>query len=460
MKYSQFENNIKSKFYNTTAMVDTNTLIANIHALDGDKNKKRPFIFYFTIFAVAALSLLLFNFNQNNSKNRILPATKKESKNEINNPAKHKIPTNEIKEKIVVSPAKPVALENKTKINLSSNINNVSKHKKTGNTTLKNSLSETTQIKTPMPDITQMVNTQTVNSDIHKSVDKGDLSSIEGVNKIHPFLSINSSFSSLKNKKLWGDPTDCYSFGPRYRFNWLLGVEIGLLKPFKSLSNKNAEPNLVFDVRKEHEKPLEGLQAAIFTKVIREDIPFFMKLGVSYTRITDRLKYKYSYIEHDTIQGIISITKSENGDTLTVIYGDIIRDITIDRNISQHYYFHLIDIPLTLGYRFGFKGFSLEAELGAMFNIRTGTTGNILNAPNTIVPVKDVNLFRTRLGFSYFAGLNIVFPVSHKGEMFASARFRYIPNQFSLSDNPIKQNYSLAGFHIGYMYNLTKRSYD
>ena len=39
------------------------------------------------------------------------------------------------------------------------------------------------------------------------------------------------------------------------------------------------------------------------------------------------MNLEYSYIKRDTTQGIISITVSQTGDTITTIYGDIITGV-------------------------------------------------------------------------------------------------------------------------------------
>ncbi len=467
MRYIQFEQHIHKEIYNSTVSVDTDSLIENIHSVNDSNNKKRVFLIAFLFLSIISFSL--FNRNKKPRNNSFLPVFENEKTRHENEKMKTKIKhdfaySSKTKDKNITknisNPAtdsiisdfnkKPEHKYFLTDTNLKQNntLNNI-----TGDDDIKSTdvfeqtIAKSSIIETKQLDLKNEFKNKTIS-----------------VNKIknlkYALKSTNTRLGIGLSKLMPGDPTGCYSFGPKFRLNWLLGVEVGLLKPFKKFRYTGIEPSIVFDLRKEKEKPLEGLQAAIFTKVIREDIPFYAKLGISYTRITDRFKYNYSYIEHDTIQGIISITQSENGDTLTVIYGDIIRDINIERNLNQHYYFHLIDIPLTLGYSFDINSFAIEAELGAIFNIRTYTTGKILSAPNTVTPVKDLNYFKSSIGFSYFAGINILKSVSYKGEMFAGVRFRYIPNNFSVNTNPIKQNYNLLGFHIGYLYNLTKRSYD
>ncbi len=458
MKYLEFENHIKNEVYNSTAFVDTNALIAGIHSEKNNAGRKK-WLFLF-IMVILAFSIPFGIYNYNNKSSKIIPFNKKSEDKEIQNKELNSSPS------VVSNLTKKEAIEEKP-------ITKTKKKALNVNTIISNKREKNNFINTKKENKPTLVNTTQISKNKDIKAKKENLEYTSKDLKTRKLLNIpdinNNNYSLIENfktrkilktKSLWGDPTGCYSFGPKFRLNWLIGVEAGILKPFKSLSYRSVEPNEVFDIRNAYEKPLEGLQAAIFTKLIRDDIPLYAKLGVSYTRITDRLKHKYSYIEHDTIQGIISVTKSENGDTLTVIMGDIIRDINIERNLSQHYYFHLIDIPFTLGYRFPFKNFSLEAELGAIFNIRTGKTGKILSAPKTILPVTDANMFKNSIGFSYFAGINLITSVSYKGEMFISARFRYIPGNFNISGNPIKQNYSLAGFHIGYLYNLTKRGYD
>ena len=244
----------------------------------------------------------------------------------------------------------------------------------------------------------------------------------------------------------------CYSFKNNSSFSMQLGFEFGIYKPFKKLENTGTSNNELFEIRNKYEMPLEAVRAAAFARIKKKTLPVYLMFGGAYTRITDRLRYNFSYTVQDTVQGIISMTKSENGDTLTIIYGDIIRDKIIEKKVVKHYYFHLIDIPVAIGYEFEFKKFIINAEIGLTYNLNTNTSGFIIDENKNFVSVKNSGLFKSSTNTSYFSAINLIKPVSYNSSMFLNIKGRYIPQNFSNNTNSIRQNYQLTGVNIGSLY--------
>ena len=162
---------------------------------------------------------------------------------------------------------------------------------------------------------------------------------------------------------------------------------------------------------------------------------------------------KYAYTRKDTTQGVISITVSQTGDTITTIYGDIITDRKISGNKVRHYSFSMIDMPVALGVEKEFGSWTAGLEAGAVFNLSLRTSGTILASDTSFVAadLPSAN-FRQSLGVSYFAGVTLGKDIFRAGRLYLAARARFIPDAFSGDQNRIKQSYNFFGINAGYIY--------
>lgn len=122
----------------------------------------------------------------------------------------------------------------------------------------------------------------------------------------------------------------------------------------------------MYNLRKNNETSLEGLQAAIYGRVAHRNSGIYFQSGIYLSRQSERMNLEYNYTKLDTVQGIISITKSSTNDTLTVIYGDIVREINVNGQSIAHHIFQTFDIPLAIGYEraIGAKDFNFGIEGG------------------------------------------------------------------------------------------------
>ena len=447
MRYSEFEKHIKNELYSTTAFVDTEALIKNIHSAKGKIGKR---ILVLLIVFSGVLSIGVYIFNKTNSKpsEQKIPVQFNQNKTgtgqSLAKKPKHLAFDGSIlkSENTFDSGKTPAKIPSRFNNNASIEPQQLSNNSSSSN--VSNIISKRPETKTSGDNL-MLFNKKDRNNFVKISV-------LKSLNSFVTYRRKNIILAYISAVNV----TDCYNFGSGIKMHWLLGVEIGLGKPFRLFEYTDAKQSEVFEIRDKNENPLEALHSAVFAKVISNRIPFFGKAGISYDRITEQLKYKYSYVTKDTTHGIISITQSQNGDTLTVIKGDIIKDITVERNLQQHYYFHLIDIPFSVGYAYRLNGIDLEAEVGASLNIRMFGTGKILTDKNTISSLKDLNLFKKEIGISYFGGFNMLMNVSYRGQMYAGLRFKYFPKTFSNGNNQIKQNYSLSGLNIGFLYHLAE----
>lgn len=230
--------------------------------------------------------------------------------------------------------------------------------------------------------------------------------------------------------------------------------EIGVFKPFKTLESGSLDESTAFKKRTESEKTLEGIELGLYGMLVRDNVPLYLKAGVSYSRISERMDLSYEYIQLDTTVGVISTTVSGNGDTITHVYGDIVTETTFKGSNRQHHYIHLFDIPISMGYTTYIAGLDVGIEAGIKLNFMTRATGNLLVSEKDYTNLSLNRLFKNRLGVSYFGGLMIGRNFGKFGDIYIAPRFTYFPSEFNNQDNHITQRYFNIGLNAGVVYKI------
>lgn len=257
-----------------------------------------------------------------------------------------------------------------------------------------------------------------------------------------------SDLSSANNPFLPG--VKCPSFKRKKKLSFSLIPEIGAFYPlttFRNNSNPNSE---VLEIRQREEKTLEGLQAALYGKISLRSSPWYIKTGINYGRITRRMTFDGSYIKRDTTIGIISITESETGDTVTVVRGPIVTETKVSKYERRHYYHHLWSIPMVIGYQKRFEKFVLGAEAGINFNLLSDQSGYVMTKPDEFGLVKDAGLYKQKMGISYLAQIQAGIPVNDNNILAVAIRANINPNNFAHTNVPLTEKYQMIGAHFMY----------
>ncbi len=265
--------------------------------------------------------------------------------------------------------------------------------------------------------------------------------------------SVNLSTLATSETPLLDMPTDkikCPTFGPkRGRFSFAVIPEIGVMLPNESLVGVPALPASM--IRMQDERALEGLQGALYLKASHSRLPVYLRSGLSYSRISHSLPLTYERVERDTTQGIISLTTSTTGDTITAIIGDIVTETTITGQSTKHYYTHQWDVPVAIGLEQAFGRWIVGIEGGVNINVSTTASGSILRTPSEFGPIESTIDVSRRVGLGFFGGVQLGRNIEGFGEVYLAARARSIPD-ISSTVNVTTQRYMLYGLHAGYVY--------
>jgi len=257
--------------------------------------------------------------------------------------------------------------------------------------------------------------------------------------------------SHLYASKLEPNYVNC----PKFDSNpWIFefGTVMGLSKPNKTLTRKTQDIIPAYTSRANNEKSLEGLDLELFLSAKRARWPVFVKSGINYSRWSERIRIEEDYTEIDTIQGIISITTSQSGDTIKYIYGDIYieRDVEIRKDI--HYYLNRIDIPFSLVYEKEYGNHAFQIEGGTRVNVSTFARGLIYNNNANFSLASKPDFFRRITGLSYFGKLHYRYYLTKNHFIGAQGYYQYLPADMSSEGNMISQKYTNFGFGAQYGY--------
>jgi hypothetical protein len=469
MDYHKFETHLSKTFQNASVEVDTASLIKGIHG-ELPQKKRLGFGWYFAgaFLLMALLGLGYFAFvdgivstdssstSQSGKKEEVLSVPFEGS---TSIPASALTNVNEIK-----TNDKVVDLASKTKVDHSStspSIAVVSNSYPTNNQALtsQNQMYTNTASAlqtTPMasaPADQKNIFTESFSRNIASS-----LNFENQVGKITPLLSTLTLGDLTYKFQIPGRKVECPDFTiVKKKILFSIIPELGAYYPIKSLiNNRNIEESPTYVPRRDHEASLEGLAGALYLRASSSKYPMFVQSGLSYHRHTESMRLKYDYVVKDTSQGIISITVSQTGDTVTTIWGDIIRDKRIFGEKTVHHRFSLVDIPVGFGYYKNIKSFKVGLDAGAIFNISMKSSGKLFAGDTTFAAIDALppNTFKKSIGVQYYAGIFVSRPIARRCEFYLNARMRFIPSPFTNQIATVQQKYRFAGLYAGLVFNL------
>ena len=289
----------------------------------------------------------------------------------------------------------------------------------------------------------------------------GNSSASIGISRSRTMLSfdqLDQSIGILDESEIDGNlftrmKINCPSF-ENPSWHMALIPEVGIFLPKKTLSPNSFDESPAYLKRLDSESTLEGIQLGLYGMVVRDNIPFYLKAGLSYSRITERMELEYEYTRKDTMEGIVSTTVSGNGDTTIHIKGDIVTETLFKGSNRQHHYIHLFDVPISIGYTTYIAGLDVGIEGGVKVNFMTRATGNLLTSENEYTNLSLNRLFKNRVGLSYFGGLMIGRNFGRFGDIYIAPRFTYYPDDFSNQNNSVSQKYFTIGLNAGVVYKI------
>lgn len=438
MNYRNFEHTIKSTLQNAEEPVDVAWLM---DAIRPPKKKKRPFaLWFFTGFTLVALGTYVWLNNGQNHQS--MTATHQNFVASAPSETKTSLVANQANfSNLPQAGIQNTKSDTPQKSNVNSPFSDNTIKDKNGSNAAPNS-------DQPMTEATETASDNNVIKIINPAEESNSAIEERSSSYASQLSTLHAGLTN-ENKVTLNREVECPTFRKNRTMKLSLIPEIGYFRPLKKLSPESTPAPETYNLRNESEKSLEGLQAALYARLQRPGSNWGISTGLHYTRLTERMNLQYTYIKSDTTQGIISITVSQTGDTITTIYGDIITQTRVTGNTTSHYTLSTFDIPLSLFYEKDFESWSLGAEAGAYFNLSLASKGNILTSVNGFVDVKTAAAFKSSLGVSGFASVYVKKSMG-PGNLFLSLRGRFIPSAFNTQGYGTVQKYQFVGAHLGY----------
>jgi hypothetical protein len=464
MQYADFEKHAKNTFALDVEYVDTEQLLANL-SLEQKPKRKSPILWLFAaLLGLGTLGTLAFWYSSTDqlSTSPSIALSTSTGLDEMANTGSSVLNENE-------DVYDPLANKEINPLSKEEEVTDASYLSEKTNTAAKASISSESNLSNSATanKFTSDEISKTPNSEITTSKSAILSSATTSISKTTPVLTLSESreeisvgqvrrltpelLKALDRDLPLGDPIQCPSFKEGRGFHFDLIPEVGLMYPYKSLNDESSESSLIAALRSDEEEALEGLQIALYGRMSMDKSPFYLKAGLSYTRISERMALEYDYIELDTTIGIISISSNPAGDTITTVMGPIVTETQITGNTTRHYYLHQWDMPIALGYERPLGSYTVGIEGGLHLNLRTSVTGNILNTLDTFREAERGVDVKRRVGLGYFGGVHVGRYIPGFGDVYLAARARFVPD-VSADAAQTKQNYMLYGLHAGYVY--------
>ena len=253
-----------------------------------------------------------------------------------------------------------------------------------------------------------------------------------------PFLDYN-----LKTKILPSPQLHSRSFLELY--TGVGSVHRELVDPTKPYENYN-------NIRAATETPLDAFHLGInYGQNLGKQ--FYISAGLEFSQITERFSFTN-----------FELTGTETRDSLvTNLYVDAVGFATstlgtgtgtVYSNVNYVIYnrYRNVTIPLTAGWRITTGKWAIGLSVGVDFSLAFGFKGTILDTHLDFD--SNPNLFRSRAGLSWTAGLDIGYRISEDFSLFLRPSFRSVPNIIDDTQSSAEQLYKLHRVGLGLRYCL------
>ncbi|MEN0004483.1 MAG: hypothetical protein AAF798_10075 [Bacteroidota bacterium] len=221
----------------------------------------------------------------------------------------------------------------------------------------------------------------------------------------------------------------------------------------RTLSAKDAASASLLQVRDQYETPLEALQYGL-TVGMQHRPGFWWSVGIQSTTLTERFAVNETTSVVDSIMGIQALRINITGDTVPIA-GMIAQTTTTNRDIEIFNTYHLLDIPLTIGYDYQFgERWRAGVSAGIAANISLQTKGSI---PDELLQLNDIeaeqaSFFQSNLSWSYHFGLSVSYALTDHFELRLAPTIQVYTDDFSVEGYGISQKYTLLGGRLGLRY--------
>lgn len=246
----------------------------------------------------------------------------------------------------------------------------------------------------------------------------------------------------LKRK---GDPKKgCPRIEKGKKFNVYLDALIGPDYALQNLRTKTPDAINYLRARELTESYRFAMSSGLRLSMLNRN-GLALRTGFLYQQIAEKFDYYNGNEQH------ITITTIQNQD------GTVTRDTSIEfgeRFITTFNRFHVVDIPLQVGYEVHYGKWAYGVNAGVNFNILFRKKGDFLSPdlrPQTFTSGDPgaYPAFRKNLGLSFTGSINLNYELTDNLRILIEPHFKYFRNSFSKSEYVLDQQYFSVGLFTG-----------
>ncbi|MEM9821661.1 MAG: hypothetical protein AAF985_11335 [Bacteroidota bacterium] len=246
---------------------------------------------------------------------------------------------------------------------------------------------------------------------------------------------------------------DWAPFASPKQSKWGFGAYAGLGYANRKLTRPGRQTLVRY--RQSVERELETLQLGLSIYYETHE-HFYLRSGIEYSRMASCIHVDTVDVFGDTIaNGIQSISiNTITGDT-TFNRGTIYNTRSIATVRTDYNYFHLIDIPLMVGYKVNLRKWTVGLEAGVLFNLLLKSQGILPVSFGQLYSISSdrAEWYRNHLGITPMVSGHFSYRLAPNRQIYLAPFYRF-PKVFSTSAHPLTERLSLLGLQTGIRFNF------
>jgi hypothetical protein len=177
-----------------------------------------------------------------------------------------------------------------------------------------------------------------------------------------------------------------------------------------------------------------------------------LKAGLQYSQVNEQFLYRQEAGRRVTTVITVHTVVNAPGDTLR--YADTSNLVQVGyRTVSARNTYRFIDLPVLIGYETRLGSFQLGVTAGPVFNLRTWSSGYMLDTANTVVEL-DKRITRRSIGIGLYVGCSLIRPLTQRLDVFAEPYLRYNFGTLTNEAQPFSLRTATVGMQLGIRFNL------
>jgi hypothetical protein len=198
------------------------------------------------------------------------------------------------------------------------------------------------------------------------------------------------------------------------------------------------------DLRSQSEQVLEAISADALLGYHTAG-GLYLRAGFGYSVQHTRFVWESTLQQTDSITGITRIELAPNGDTLTMVQGQIARYQTTHWRKRTYNSLSFVEIPLLAGYTFRRGAFHLDCEGGVRLAISSSRRGDLLDDNAGLTTWPSVGGYKSSLLWRLQAGSSISYAIAPRWQIGLGAQVVLDPSSLTQRSAAFRESYHWYG---------------